>query len=279
MILGAHISLTKGLVGTVDLAQAVGATSMQFFSGNPRGWQTDLYNKKEVSQFRNKLEKTGLGPVFLHAPYLINLGSKNPHIYTNSISALGTAIKKCEQIGAEGVITHLGSGKGKQSRADGIGRVVEAIGQIFKSTKGNLILENSAGAGQIIGDTIEELSEIINQVGSKRLGVCLDTAHLFASGYDLKDKEEFDSMIDMFDKLVGIDKLKVLHLNDSKSKLDSKKDRHANIGQGEIGEQAFRNIVNHPNIKKLPGIIETPDIDKDDKNLKLLRELSYEKNS
>jgi len=274
MIFGAHISLSTGLLGTVNLARQIGATSLQFFSGNPRSWKIDKYREDEAKEFKKSLKEASLGPVFLHSPYLINLGSPNPYIFANSITNLGIALEKASQIEAEGVITHLGSAKGKQSREEGIKRVVEGIRQILKSTSANLILESSAGAGEIIGDRIDELAEIVNQVKSDRLGICLDTAHLFASGYDLRDKEELNRLINSFDKLIGLNKLKVLHLNDSKSPLNSKKDRHANIGEGKIGKKAFTNIVNHSAIKNLPGIIETPDIGKDDKNLSLLKKLS-----
>jgi deoxyribonuclease-4 len=276
MIFGAHISLSNGLLATIDLALEIGATSMQFFSGNPRGWKTDKYKQDEAEEFKKRSKREGLGPVFLHSPYLINLGSPNPYIYTNSITNLGIALEKASQIEAQGVITHLGSAKGKQSRGEGVDRVVEGIGQILKSTSANLILESSAGAGEIIGDRIEELAEIIKKVDSSRLGVCLDTAHLFASGYDLRDENKLNSFLADFDKLIGFDKLKVFHLNDSKGKLGSNLDRHANIGKGNIGKQAFKNLVNHEAIKYLPGIIETPKIDKDDHNLKLLRKLSNE---
>lgn len=276
MIFGAHISLTSGLLGTIDLAQEIGATSMQFFSGNPRGWKTSKYDQKEAEEFRKRLKEGGLGPVFLHSPYLINLGSLNPYIYTNSITTLGIALEKASQIKAAGVVTHLGSARGEQTREDGIARVVKGIGQILKSTKANLILESSAGAGEVIGDTIEELAEIINKVDNDRLGICLDTAHLFASGYDLRKKLEIDKLFSSFDKLIGLKKLKVIHLNDSKSKFNSNLDRHANIGKGEIGEPAFGYLINHQAIEDLPGIIETPDIKKDDKNLKLLKKLSDE---
>lgn len=276
MIFGAHISLSSGLLGTIPLAKEIGAASMQFFSGNPRGWKIGKYDDKEAKAFRDKLKTTNLGPVFLHSPYLINLGSSNPYIYTNSITSLGIALDKANQIKAEGVITHLGSAKGRQTRDEGITRVVKGIGEILKSTEADLILESSAGAGEVIGDTIEELAEIVKKVDDNRLGICLDTAHLFASGYDLRKKTEIDKLFKSFDNLIGLDKLKVVHLNDSKSELNSKSDRHANIGQGEIGERAFKYFINHSAVKDLPGIIETPDIKKDDKNLKLLKRLANE---
>ncbi len=276
MIFGAHISLAKGLLETIPLAKNIGATSMQFFSGNPRGWKVAKYDDQEAEQFRKKIKKENLGPVFLHSAYLINLGSRNKRIYSSSSDNLKIAIEKAKQIDAQGVITHLGSAAGDRDREKGIARVIKGINQILTSSKRNLILENSAGAGEVIGDQIEELAVILKKVSSSRLGICLDTAHLYGSGYDIRDRKVLDNLLKLFENEIGLDKLKVLHLNDSKGLLGSNVDRHANIGQGELGEETFSNIVNHPKLINLPGIIETPDISQDDKNLKLLKKLSNE---
>jgi deoxyribonuclease IV len=276
MIFGAHISLAKGLLETIPLAKKIGATSMQFFAGNPRGWRVARYDDQEAELFKKKIKEENLGPVFLHSAYLINLGSRNKRIYSSSIDNLKIAIKKAEQIDVQGVITHLGSAAGDRDREKGIARVIKGIEQILASSKGNLILENSAGAGEVIGDQIEELAVILKKVSSSRLGICLDTAHLYGSGYDIRGRKVLNNLLKLFENEIGLDKLKVLHLNDSKGLLGSNVDRHANIGQGELGEETFSNIVNHPKLINLSGIIETPDISQDDKNLKLLKKLSNE---
>ncbi len=275
MIFGAHVTISQGLIKALDWAEDIKAQSIQFFSGNPRGWQIRPYPDREVEEYKRQLKERDLGPVFLHSVYLINLGSKDKDIYDQSISSLKVSLEKAEQIKAEGVVTHIGSAQGSpKTRA--MERVVRAIKKIFKTTSSNLILENSAGAGEKIGDQIEELAEIIGSVKSNRLKVCLDTCHLFASGYNIKKKRELDRLIKQFDQQIGLDHLVLIHLNDSKGGLGSHLDRHLNIGQGQIGIDGFRAIVNQPALKDLPGIIETPSIDQDDQNLKILRELSNE---
>jgi len=275
MIFGAHVTISQGLIKALDWAEDIKAQSIQFFSGNPRGWQIRPYPSREAEEFKRQLKERDLGPVFLHSVYLINMGSKDKDIYDQSISSLRISLEKAEQIKAEGVVTHIGSAQGSpKTRA--MERVVRAIKEILKTTSSNLILENSAGAGEIIGDQIEELAEIIGSIKSNRLKVCLDTCHLFASGYNIRKRRELNRLIKQFDQQMGLDRLVLIHLNDSMGGLGSHLDRHLNIGQGQIGIDGFRAIVNHSALKDLPGIIETPSIDQDDQNLKILRELSNE---
>lgn len=275
MIFGAHVTISQGLIKALDWAEDIKAQSIQFFSGNPRGWQIRPYPDREVEEYKRQLKERDLGPVFLHSVYLINLGSKDKDIYDQSISSLKVSLEKAEQIKAEGVVTHIGSAQGS-SKARAMERVVRAIKEILKTTSSNLILENSAGAGEIIGDQIEELAEIIDSVKSNRLKVCLDTCHLFASGYDIKKRRELDRLVKQFGQQIGLDRLVLIHLNDSKGGLGSHLDRHLNIGQGKIGIKGFKTIVNHSAFKDLPGIIETPNIEQDDQDLEILRELSNE---
>ncbi len=275
MIFGAHISLRNGLVGSLDLAQEVGAKSIQLFASNPRQWKTSQYPSGEAKEFKKRLKKEGLGPVFLHAIYLINLASDSKEIREKSIKSLRASLVKADQIGARGVVTHLGSTK-KRDEEEALDEVVRSIKEILKGTPSNLILENSAGAGNIIGDRLEELAKIIKKVDSKEVKVCLDTCHLFASSYELRDKEGVNKLFSEFENMIGLDRLALLHLNDSASKKGSNVDRHANIGQGKIGKKGFKCIVTHPKLKSLPAVIETPSIEKDDKNLKLLKSLSNE---
>ena len=274
---GAHVSIAKSLDLAIDRAVEIGADCIQIFGSAPQSWQPFIFSLESVDEFDKKREKAGIGPVFLHAIYLINLASSNPFILGKSIGSLEQYLKFGKVIGVEGVIFHVGSHKGKGFEAV-VEQVVEAINQILLRTEGcgKLILENSAGAGGIIGAKFSELGEIVKAVNSPRIGVCLDTAHAFESGYDLRTKTGLDKALAEFDQQVGLEKLVCIHANDSKTALGSNRDRHDNIGEGEIGLKGFKNIVNHPDIRELPFIIETPGFDDagpDRKNIETLRNL------
>jgi deoxyribonuclease IV len=273
MILGAHISINQGLIKGLSWAEEIGAQSIQFFAGNPRGWSIERYPDQEAENFKDQLAKRKLGPVFLHSAYLINLASRQERIWKGSINSLRVSLAKAEQIKARGVVTHIGSLKGL-SKEEGLKKVAERIKEILRDGSTNLILENSAGAGEIIGDQLEELAEITERVNSEKIQICLDTCHLFASGYNIAEPEELDKIIGNFDRLIGLRRLALIHLNDSKGKLGSRLDRHLDIGRGEIGLRGFKLIVNHPSLRDRPGIIETPTITRDDQNLRILRKLS-----
>ncbi len=275
---GAHVSIAKSLDLAIDRAVEIGADCIQIFGSAPQSWQPFIFPLEQVDLFMKKKEKFGIGPVFLHAIYLINLASDNPYILGRSIGSLEQYLKFGKIIGAEGVIFHVGSHKGKGFPAVAE-QVVEAMRQILLRTEGSgkLILENSAGAGGVIGAKFGELGKLIKAVNSPRLAVCLDTAHAFESGYDFKTKAGLDSSLKEFDRQVGLEKLSCLHANDSKTSLGSNRDRHANIGEGEIGLAGFKNIVNHPELKDLPLVIETPGFDEngpDLKNMEILRGLA-----
>ena len=275
---GAHVSIAKSLDLAIDRSVEIGADCIQIFGSAPQSWQPFIFPLEQVDLFMKKKEKFGIGPVFLHAIYLINLASDNPYILGRSIGSLEQYLKFGKVIGAEGVIFHVGSHKGKGFPAVAE-QVVEAMRQILLRTEGSgkLILENSAGAGGVIGAKFGELGKLIKAVNSPRLAVCLDTAHAFESGYDFKTKAGLDSSLKEFDRQVGLEKLSCLHANDSKTSLGSNRDRHANIGEGEIGLAGFKNIVNHPEIKDLPLVIETPGFDEngpDLKNMEILRGLA-----
>jgi len=252
----------------------ISAECIQIFGSSPQSWQSFIYPLEQVDAFERKRKEARIGPVFLHAIYLINLASANPHILGNSIGSLIQYLKFGKVIGAEGVIFHLGSHKGRgfEQVAE---QVVEALNQILIRTKGcpNLIIENSAGAGDILGSGFSEIGSLVKTLNSPRTAVCLDTAHAFESGYDIRTPEGLDGTLQEFDREIGIEKLICIHANDSKTPLGSNRDRHANIGKGEIGMRGFRSIVNHPDLKDLPFIIETPPgSDADD--IKTLRSLA-----
>ncbi len=274
---GAHVSIAGALDGAIDRAVQIGANCIQIFGSSPQSWQTFIFPLEQVDRFLRKREKEGIGPVFLHSIYLINLASSNPYILGNSIGSLTQYLKFGKVVGVEGVIFHVGSHKGR-GFAKAAPQVVEAINQILLRSKGmgKLILENSAGAGGVIGSKFSELGKIVKAVNNPRVVVCLDTAHAFESGYNLKTKKGLDATLAEFDREVGLEKLVCVHANDSKTPLGSNRDRHENIGEGEIGLEGFRNLLNHPDLKNLPFIIETPGFDKrgpDRKNIEILKSL------
>jgi deoxyribonuclease-4 len=273
--IGAHVSIAGSLDLAIDRAAAIGASCVQIFGSAPQQWQSVVYPLEQIGEFNRKREEAGIAPVFLHSIYLINLASENHFILGNSIASLVQYLKLGKLIGAEGVIFHTGShrGRGFESVA---GQVAEALSQILSQTEGmgKLIIENSAGAGGIIGSKFAEIGFLVKAVNSPRLAVCLDTAHAFESGYnlsgaiiarsgeagpsDLRTKSGLTRTLEEFDKEIGLEKLVVIHANDSKTPLGSNRDRHENIGEGEIGLAGFREIVNHPALKDLPFVIETP---------------------
>jgi len=279
MLVGAHVSIAGSLDLAIDRAVEIGAQCIQIFGSAPQQWQFLLFPQDQISLFKQKARKHEISPIFVHSIYLINLASENPYILTNSITSITQYLKFSQEIGAEGMIFHIGSHKGAGWKAVRE-QVVGAISEILKRTKGgDLILENSAGAGGIIGDKFSELGEIIKAVKNPRLKVCLDTAHAFESGYAIHKKKGLEKALEKFDVEIGLERLAANHANDSKTPFASGLDRHENIGQGYIGEDGFRVIVNHPVFNHLPFIIETPGFENrgvDRKNLEVLKALAAE---
>ena len=259
MKLGAHISTAKPFSDAVTRAADLGCECMQIFANPPQRWNPVTIPDVEIERFKKLNTEAKIGPIIIHSIYLINLASENPFFYESSIKSLIDDMKKAHAIGALGVNSHMGSTKGREFD-EVLVKITLAIKKILMATEGgpDFIIENSAGAGNIIGDTIEEIVKIIQSVNSSRAKVLIDTAHAFESGYDLKSENGLKKFITEFDKEIGLDKLVGFHLNDSKTVLDSKRDRHADIGQGEIGLEAFRRLVNHPKLKDKFGILETP---------------------
>lgn len=259
MKIGAHVSSRAPFSESVSRAKEIGCECMQIFVNAPQRWNPLTISELEIQRFIEANEKEKVLPVVIHSIYLLNLASDNPFFYESSIKSLVDDMAKAKKLGALGVNFHIGSTKGK-TMEDVMPKVLKAIDQILSDSPEGpyLILENSAGSGDIIGDTFEELGSIIKNISSDRVKVTLDTAHAFASGYDLRTPESIEKVLDDFDKKIGLDKLVCLHLNDSMIDFAGKRDRHADIGQGFIGLEAFRYIVNHPKLKDLPGILETP---------------------
>lgn len=259
MKIGAHISTAKPFSECIVRAQSIGCECMQIFANPPQRWNPVAISDTEFARFEKLNQAANINPIIIHGIYLLNLASSNPYFYQQSISSLVDDMKKASRLGATGVNFHVGSTKGDDIQ-DLMPRVNDAIFQILdQSPEGpSLIIENSAGAGNVIGDTLEEIAEIIDAVKSDRLKVLVDTAHAFESGYDLKTAKGLADFLEQFDRLIGLEKLVGFHLNDSKTALNSKRDRHADIGTGEIGLETFNLIVNHPLLKEKCGILETP---------------------
>jgi deoxyribonuclease-4 len=275
---GVHVSVAGGISNSVSNAKKIGCTAFQIFTRNPRGWAAKFLPCSEVQLFINRLAASGIGKdsVAVHMPYLPNLSGPEGEFYYKSVQILKEEMQRCKQLGARYLIIHLGSHMGMGPRS-GIDQLVKAIARacsISKSETGlEVLLENNAGQKNSVGSTFEELRVILDRLGnSKQFGVCIDTCHLFACGYDIRTKAEVDMTFQKFNDIVGLKELKVVHLNDSKAGLGSKTDRHEHIGLGSIGIEGIAAFLNISEIRALPVILETP-IDKtrgDEQNLKVV---------
>jgi len=274
---GFHISIAGGFSKVVERAEVRGCETIQFFSRNPRGWKYDPLNKKEVKEFRITIKSSDLFPIFLHLPYLPNVAARNSKYYRRSINSIVEDLKRAEKLGAQYMIIHIGH-RLESSEDRAIEAVFQGINQAFERVKNSviLLLENTAGQGTEIGYNFEQLRRIMDGVQEqKRMGICLDTAHSFEAGYDLSKKDGIERTLESFDQTIGLERLHLLHLNDSKTPLGSRKDRHWHIGEGYIGLEGFRTLINHPLLRHLPGIMETPrkDTVEDLKNMEVIRSL------
>ncbi len=280
MRFGFHISIAGGFSKVVERAGVRGCETIQFFSRNPRGWKYSSLNKKEVEEFRSSARSAGLSPIFLHMPYLPNIASFKSKFYKRSIQSIAIDLQRAELLGAQYLIIHIGH-RMESSEDEAIEAVSQGINQAFEKVKNSvtLLMENTAGQGTEIGYSFDQIKKIIQGVeDNARLGVCLDTAHTFEAGYDVSNKDGLEKTLENFDRTIGLKRLHLIHLNDSKTPLGSRKDRHWHIGEGCIGLEGFRHLINHPLLKHLPGIMETPrkDTVEDLKNMKVIRSLVEE---
>lgn len=277
MKLGAHVSVRHPIHMAIDRALTIGCECLQIFVGSPRQWREIVYAEGDLDLFIEKRRKAKLDPLVAHTAYLINLGAQDMELYRKSTGALIYAMRGVDRLEGLGAITHLGS-RGGQSWEGAVNRVTAALTVALEATDRAMILvEHSVGAGGLIGGTFEELAEILERMEHHpRVGVCLDSCHLFASGWDIRTAEGVNATLRAFDRIVGLRHLRALHLNDSKAVLGSKVDRHENIGEGQIGREGFRALLNHPKLGRLGAFIETPHFSADvpdKKNLDLLKRL------
>ncbi len=257
MIIGPHISIAKGYEKAAKTAVEIGANTFQFFSRNPRGGKAKELDVKDVAKFNKIREEYNFGPILAHAPYTMNLGGMRDEVYEFARMVIKEDIKRMDEIGIEYLCFHPGSHVGGGIEF-GIQRIIDGLNEAITGEENiTILLETMSGKGTEIGFTFEQLRQIIDGVNHKeRMGVCLDTCHIFAAGYDIVN--DLDTVIEDFDRIIGIDRLKAIHLNDSLMDYSSNKDRHAEIGDGKIGLDAIINFMNHPKIKGKPFYLETP---------------------
>jgi len=258
--LGVHTSIAGGLHYSLERANALGCNTVQIFSHNPRGWAVKKISAEEASQFKSLRQRLNISPVYIHTSYLINMASRDKILRKRSIDLLITEMDRADVIGADYVILHTGSASGDDegvSRTRAIGTLNEVAKMGF--WKANLLIENTAGERGDISSTIEDLSEIIIGVkGSLISGVCFDTCHAFAAGYNIHEDRGIQKVANEIQKYIGLDKVKLIHLNDSKGDMGSGIDRHEHIGLGKIGMKGLSQFINHRPFKDIPLILETP---------------------
>lgn len=278
-LLGAHTSISGGVSTAIDRANELNFTAIQIFSKNNNRWNAKPLDEKEIISFQEKWAKSKIQFIVVHDSYLINLCAKDKALLKKSRTAFIDELKRCEQLGIKYLNFHPGAHTG-QGEEDGLKIIAESINIAHDETKNynvKSMLETTAGQGTNLGSTFEQLKKIIDMVEEKdRMCVCIDTAHIFAAGYDIKTKKGYLKTMKEFDDIIGLDLLKCLHMNDSKKELGSKVDRHEHIGKGFIGKEGFANIMNDKRITKIPKILETPkgkDMKEDIENLKVLRSL------
>ena len=289
--IGPHLPLATGLLKAADRATQIGATAVQIWTDNPTAWRRRMEQPKALVQFRERLRAGGVQAISVHAPYLINLCGADELFWQRSVATVVNELRVAYQYGAEFVVMHIGSHRGL-GREQGIARLVAGLREVLDATaldEGSLpegtsmprlVLENSAGSGDGIGAPLEDLADIIDAAARtglplERLGVCLDTAHLWGAGYDLSNEPGVDELVVRIDDLIGRANVVILHLNDSRTVLGSHLDRHEHIGAGQLGPDGMRELLTHPWLATLPTFLETPGMDTgyDKVNLNRVRQL------
>ena len=281
MKIGCHVSIAGGIDNSVVRAGELGCNTMQIFSKNASTWREKILKEDEVESFRKNLKNSNINPVFIHTSYLVNLASPSDELYFKSINAFLEEMKRADLLLPDPyLIIHPGAHTGAGEEY-GIQRIIRALNIILEKSadlnlKTMILLEDTAGSGTHLGYTFYQLKRMVEGAKDrKKIGICFDTCHAFAAGYDLSHQEGVEQTLEEIDKYVGLERLKVIHINDSKYPLGSRKDRHMHIGKGYIGLEGFRVLVNHKYLKDLPFILETPKHDeKDDlKNINLVKSL------
>jgi deoxyribonuclease IV len=257
--LGAHVSTSGGIHTAIDRIESFGGDCVQIFTQSPRTWRPTNHDPANFERFKERRKEARIGAVVCHALYLINLGSPDDTIYDKSVATLQNTVDVACAIDADGVVFHVGSHLGAGFDA-GLERAVPALREALTRCSETtwLLIENSAGAGGTIGRSIDELAALYEALDRhERLGICLDSCHLYVSGYDVTSKKELDAVLREVDEKIGLDRLRALHVNDSQAPLASNRDRHANVGEGVLGED-LGVFLAHPKLQKLPAFLEVP---------------------
>jgi deoxyribonuclease-4 len=279
MPFGAHMSISSGVSKAFARGASVGCETMQIFSKSERQWNAKPLAEDEVERYHAEQARTGIGPVIVHDSYLINMAAPGDELWEKSIAAFAHELERCETLKIPYIVTHPGAHTGSGEEA-GLERIAEAFKRLFSEGAGRttmVLLETTAGQGTALGNRFEHLARLFELIPyHERLGVCVDTCHIFAAGYDIRDEAAYQATFADLDRLVGLERVKAFHVNDSQKDLGSRVDRHAHIGQGCIGLEGFRLLVNDIRFQALPMILETPkgdDMAEDVENLAVLRSL------
>lgn len=277
LLLGGHMSIAGGFHYAIESGESIQCTAIQVFTRSNRQWKAKKVTEESASLFRQARKESGIRFVVSHLPYLVNLGSPHQETYKKSISLLKEELRRCDKLGIKYMVLHPGSHL-KDGEQKGLDRIVHGLNAVFENDTGKVIilLENMAGQGTNVAYQFEHIGYILKNVQhKKRLGVCFDTCHAFAAGYDFRKKDVYHDMWKKFDKYIGLKKIKVFHINDSKKECGSRVDRHEDIGQGKIGLEAFRLLFNDERFFDVPKILETPKatLELYVKNMKVLKKL------
>lgn len=276
--LGVQASSADKLYYSIERAKRLGCNTMQIFARNPRTFRKGAMDKEEISVFARTLKDSGISPLAVHSPYTLNIAIAKKFLYWITVKEFILDMFEADKLGADYFITHTGCYKGT-SEEQGLKRVVKALRRILKKTtevNTSILMENTSGSGTWLGYDFAQHRYILNELDfDPRLGICLDTAHAWCAGFPINTKQGVDQLVEEIDRQVGIDRLKLIHLNDTQDELGSKKDRHVDIGKGYIGEQGFSFLINHPALREIPFILETPcSSDEDDiRNMNIIRRL------
>ncbi len=279
MLLGAHMSISGGVFNAVLDGQKATCDTIQIFTKSSNQWRAKPLTDEEISRFFEEQRKTGVSVACAHDSYLINLGSPDSELYHKSVDAFQIELERCHTLKVPCLVMHPGSHVGSGEEA-GLGRIIGALNKLFEILPENktiVCLETTAGQGSNLGYKFEQLAQIISGVEDKsRVGICLDTCHIFAAGYPIQEEKDYKASMKEFDSILGLERLKIIHINDSKKGLGSKVDRHEHIGKGELGLKPFGHILNDKRLVKIPKILETPkgeELLEDIENLRILRSL------
>lgn len=279
MRLGAHMSISGGLHLSLERGKAVGCDVIQLFTKNSTQWRGRIIKEDEASLFKKTAKETGVEPIAVHDSYLINLAAPDDILWEKSLEAFHQEMVRTETLGVPYLVTHPGSHRDSGEEV-GLKKVAKAINILHKRTTGfrmMILLETTAGQGTSLGHSFEQIKALFDQmIEPERVGVCLDTCHIFAAGYDIREEVSYNKTMDEFDRIIGMRRIKLFHLNDSKKGFSGRVDRHQHIGQGFIGIEGFRLIINDKRFYDIPKVLETPkgdDMREDIANLKILRGL------